>query len=78
MASTDLAKFVDDYAIQVLASSPFATQIIKKQMIASLSLSLDTALEEEAQLQSACYLSDDHREGVESFIEKRVPDFKGR
>ena len=75
--ASELDAFVNQYTSDLLASSPLAARLIKQNMEASLSLSLDTALEEEAQLQSQCYVSDDHREGVESFIEKRQPQFKG-
>lgn len=74
----ELDEFISAYINKVLMSSPFAIRIIKKNMEASWHQSLETALEQEASLQSSCYLSDDHREGVESFIDKRQPEFNGK
>jgi len=54
-----------------------SVMLAKEAMYNAMESELDTALEREAHLQSRCYTSDDHREGVDSFLEKRPPQFKG-
>lgn len=43
----------------------------------SLVLDLDTSLDREALVQGLLIESDDHREGLASFFEKRPPRFRG-
>ncbi len=70
-----LQEFTMNCCSQILENGPYSVMAAKSAMDAALVSELDTALEQEAQIQSACYRSDDHREGVESFLEKRPANF---
>ncbi len=62
-----------------LAQSPtFAYGLIKQALNESLDNDLPAQLELEATLQSRASRSEDFREGVAAFLEKRPPAFKGR
>ena len=59
-----------------LADGPrFAHAMTKKMLDAEYTMSLDTALEAEAQAQQICMAHNDFREGHDAFIEKRAPRF---
>lgn len=66
---------VNDYCNQILDNGPFSVMAVKNTMNQALLQELDTALEQEAQIQSHCFCSEEHREGVESFLEKRPVRF---
>ncbi len=51
--------------------------LIKRTLNKALSSDLDTILEYEALIQQIASETEDHREGVKAFLEKRPPDFKG-
>jgi len=51
---------------------------IKRAVQTGLELPLEAGLALERELQAKCFLSDDAREGVRAFVEKRKPEFKGR
>jgi len=57
---------------------PLAIAFIKDSLNKSLNMDLITQLEKEVDKQVICYKSEDHREGVRAFLEKRVPNFIGR
>lgn len=69
---------IDQYCEQILENGPLSVMAAKQAMDAAMVSELDTALEQEAQIQSICYRSGEHREGVESFLEKRPARFSGR
>lgn len=62
-----------------LAKGPtFAIGMSKRLLNRSLESSFETALEEEAMAQSIVTQSEDTREGMMAFMERRTPAFKGR
>ncbi len=79
-------KCVDDEALMptvrevatALAAGPtFGYAQTKKAIWASSTNSLEAQLELERNLMSVCGRSNDYREGVAAFLEKRAPRFKG-
>jgi enoyl-CoA hydratase/carnithine racemase len=61
-----------------LASGPsFAHGITKTQLNAEWAVSLETAIEMEAQAQAICMATNDFRRAFEAFAAKREPEFKG-
>ncbi len=61
-----------------LASGPtFAHGITKTQLNTEWAVSLDVAIEMEAQAQAICMATNDFRRAFEAFADKRTPEFKG-
>jgi enoyl-CoA hydratase/carnithine racemase len=51
---------------------------VKKALFASEEKKLAAALDNEVQEQIRCYLSEDSKEGIRAFFEKRLPKFQGK
>jgi len=61
-----------------LASGPtFAHGITKAQLGSEWAVSLETAIEMEAQAQAICMATGDFKRAFEAFADKRTPEFKG-
>jgi enoyl-CoA hydratase/carnithine racemase len=61
-----------------LADGPnFAHGITKTQLNNEWAVSLETAIEMEAQAQAICMATGDFRRAFEAFADKRTPEFEG-
>ncbi len=58
--------------------SPLALRLAKRSIRAASETPLSAGLELERELFLAAFASEDGREGVKAFVEKRKPDFQGR
>ena len=76
--SGELDKFVDDWAQRLAAAPPTALSLTKTMLNNSLMVSMDQALEDEGRSQNVNFGTDDFREAIAAFLEKRPPKFGGR
>jgi 2-(1,2-epoxy-1,2-dihydrophenyl)acetyl-CoA isomerase len=65
-------------ARKIAAGPPLAIRLAKRALYRNAETDLRSALEFETFAQNACFDTDDAREGIRAFIEKRAPVFRGR
>lgn len=74
----ELDDFVDEWARR-LATGPTLTLSLTKTLLShGLEASLEQALEDEARAQAVSLSTEDTREAIRAFAEKRAPEFQGR
>jgi len=64
-------------AAKIATKSPLALRLAKEAVNAAYEMSLTDALAHERRLFYLLFASDDQKEGMAAFLEKREPDFKG-
>jgi 2-(1,2-epoxy-1,2-dihydrophenyl)acetyl-CoA isomerase len=67
-----------EVAAEFAALPPLGVGMTKRLLDRAGSSTLEDQLDREAQLQTVATRTEDFREGVAAFLEKRPPDFKGR
>lgn len=67
-----------DYAFALAEKAPLALAAIKRATRDAQSASLDAALRAEKRGQARLLVSEDFREGVRAFVERRSPRFRGK
>jgi len=78
VAADQLDKAVDELAARYAIAPTKAIGLMKKMLNKGMTANLDDMLEYEAYCQEIAGRSDDYKEGVASFVEKRKPTFTGR
>jgi enoyl-CoA hydratase len=69
---------VEDLAAKMLAAGPIGIRLAKGCINKSLSLEIDSGLDFEAEAFGLCFGTEDQKEGMSAFLEKRTPTYSGR
>jgi len=67
-----------EIAVQIAAKPPLAVRMAKEAVLKSFEVGLEQALHMERRAFCQLFATEDKQEGVNAFLEKRKPDFKGR
>lgn len=76
--SAELESATMELAQRIAGNPPLAVQMSKVTAYKALETDLEAALEQAAACQALALSSDDHREGVQAFMEKRQAHFEGK
>lgn len=74
----DVAARAKELAEAIAAKSPVALRLIKQAVRTSMRTPLDEGLRQEVSLFALAFASEDMKEGVDAFLNKRKPTFIGR
>lgn len=66
------------FAEKLLFSAPIALGMVKQMLNGMEDMTLENWLVHEADMQTLCMQTQDHQEGINAFLEKRVPQFKNQ
>jgi enoyl-CoA hydratase len=67
-----------DLANKILKNGQIAIRLVKSAINAGLNVPLDKGLAYEAETQGLAFATEDKKEGLSAFLEKRKPNFKGK
>ena len=73
----ELDAFVDDWATRLAAGPPIALAQTKRLLDNAFAVTFEQALEDEGAAQTVNFGTEDTREAMMAFLEKRDPNFKG-
>ncbi|MFX0088593.1 MAG: enoyl-CoA hydratase/isomerase family protein [Candidatus Hodarchaeota archaeon] len=73
-----LDEIAEELCRKLMSKSPVALRLTKEAINKALETDLDTGLAYEREIFATAFSSEDHIEGIEAFLEKRKPKFKGK
>ena len=76
VADDDLTQETERVAASIASGARLANAYVKKLLLASAGNELEAQMDLEAGLLSQCAASNDGREGIQAFFDKRKPDFE--
>ncbi|MCI0343014.1 MAG: enoyl-CoA hydratase-related protein [Planctomycetales bacterium] len=76
--AAELLPKTEAYLREILARGPLAVAYGLEAVLRGSEVSLDEGLRLEAALFGLCFATEDAREGLKAFLEKRAPAFRGR
>lgn len=65
-------------AQKIMSRAPYAVQVCKAAVNEGLDIDLDSGVAYEAEVFGLCFATEDQKEGMAAFVEKRKPEFKGK
>jgi 2-(1,2-epoxy-1,2-dihydrophenyl)acetyl-CoA isomerase len=74
----ELTSFAWKMATEIAQMAPIPLQLAKRALYQGLDSQLDVQVQFEQLSQSTCFKSEDYKEGMKAFLEKRKPVFKGK
>lgn len=78
VAAAELEKVTMEIAGNLAKAPTKSIGLIKRTLNKALSSDLDSLLDYEAYIQEIASLTEDHKEGLQAFLEKRTAQFKGK
>jgi len=76
--ASELEATVKKYCETLMSKSPIALKMAKEAINRGIEVDLPTGLILEREASAVCGTSEDSKEGINAFIEKRKPQFKGK
>ena len=76
--AANLRDRVEEYALTLAAGASKAIGAIKQAVVQGTEVHLDAGFFMERELQNRLFISDDAQEGLQAFIDKRPPEFRGK
>ncbi|MFC2033149.1 enoyl-CoA hydratase/isomerase family protein [Chloroflexota bacterium] len=67
-----------ELATKIAEKAPIAVRLAKEGIRRSINMQVEEIMQWQAMAQAFCLESGDHQEGIQAFIEKREPQFKGK